>query len=315
MLKKTLLAAGLLMFVALLGVSMVAAQDAPVIAVVTPYLAQPGTQFMVEGFQAAAEARGWTVNVIDTAGDVPAVNSRVQDVITQQVDALVINVDPAQVPALADAVAAGIPVFGLDAGSTPEVMVNVTSNGYDMAAVTATYVVDRLNGQGRVVMFGFNAYPPVQKRGVVAQAIFGNTPDIEIVDFIEPDVTDGGIADSRARMDAILAANPEPGSISAVWAAWDQPALGALQAIEAAGRQNEGIVITGIDANPQALDAIAQGGNFEASIAQDFSGMGSLVADQIERYLNGETLTQRVVYAPTVLVTAANVADFMPAPQ
>ena len=292
--------------------SAVVAQDAPTIAVLTPYLAQPGTQFMVEGFQAAAEAKGWTVNVIDTAGDVAALNSRVRDVVTQAVDAIVINVDPSQIPALAEAVAAGIPVFGMDAGSTPEVLVNVTSNGYEMASVTATYVVDRLNGVGRIVMFGFNPYPPVQKRGVVAQAIFGNTPDIEIVEFIEPDVTDGGIADSRARMEAILAANPEPGSISAVWAAWDQPALGALQAIEAAGREGEGIVITGIDANPQALEAIAQAGNFEASIAQDFSGIGSLVADQIERYLAGETLTQRVVYAPTKLITAANVADMLP---
>lgn len=303
-----------LIFVALLTLMVVGAalaqDDAVEIAVLTPYLAQPGTQFMVEGFQAAAEARGWTVNVIDTADDIAALNSRVQDVITQAVDAIVINVDPTQIPALADAAAAGIPVFGMDAGNTPEVLVNVTSNGYEMAAVTATYIVDRLNGAGRVVMFGFNPYPPVQKRGIVAEAIFANTPDIEVVEFIEPDVTDGGIADSRARMDAILAANPDAGSISAVWAAWDQPALGALQAIEAAGREGEGIIITGIDANPQALEAISAAGSFEASIAQDFSGIGELVAEQIERHLNGETLTQRTIYAPTTLVTAANVADF-----
>ncbi len=114
-------------------------------------------------------------------------------------------------------------------------------------------------------MFVFDAFPPVQVRGVVADAVFGNYPDIKILDRVTPDVSDGGIADSRAKMEAILAANPTPGSISAVWAAWDQPALGALQAIEAAGRDKEGIVITGIDANPQARDAIAKGGNFEAS--------------------------------------------------
>lgn len=300
--------------IALLGSVVFAQDDEVTIAVLTPYLAQPGTQFMVEGFQAAAEERGWTVNVIDTADDIAALNSRLQDVVTQQVDAIVINVDPAQVPSLADATAAGIPVFGMDAGVSPDVLVNVTSNGYEMAAVTSTYIVDRLNGAGRVVMFGFNAYPPVQKRGVVAQAIFGNTPDIEIVDFIEPDVADGGIADSRARMEAILAANPEPGSISAVWAAWDQPALGALQAIEAAGREGEGIIITGIDANPQAVDAIAQAGSFEASIAQDFAGIGSLVAEQIASHLDGTELTQSVVYAPTTLVTAGNASEFVSEP-
>src|SRR5690606_19541129 len=197
------------------------------------------------------------------------------------------------------------------AGADPLLVTNVTSNGYAMAAETATYVADRIGGAGNVVMFVFDAFPPVQARGVVADAVFGNYPDINVLDRVTPDVSDGGIADSRSRMEAILAANPEPGSISAVWAAWDQPALGALQAIEAAGREGEGIIITGIDANPQALEAIAQGGSFEASIAQDFSGIGALVAEQVERYLAGEGLTQSVVYAPTTLVTAANVADFM----
>lgn len=295
------------------AVPFVSAQDdAPTVTVLTPYLAQPGTQFMVDGFKAAAEEKGWTVDVVDTAGDIAALNSRLQDVVTQAPDAIVINVDPTQVPALKDANDAGIPVFGMDAGAVPELVVNVTSNGYAMAAETASYVVDRLNGAGKVVLFEFPPYPPVQKRGVIAEAIFGNSPDISIVDTVVPDVTDGGIADSRAKMEAILAANPDPGSISAVWAAWDQPALGALQAIEGAGRENEGIIIVGIDANPQALDAIAKGGNFEASVAQDFNGIGSSVADQIERFLNGETLTQKTVYVPTTLVTAANVADFLP---
>jgi ribose transport system substrate-binding protein len=282
------------------------------VAVVTPYLAQPGTQFLVEGFQASAAEKGWAVNVIDTAGDVAAVISRIEDVVNQGVDAIVINVDPAQVTAgLQVAADAGIPVFGMDAGADPLLVTNVTSNGYAMAAETATYVVDRIGGAGGVVMFVFDPYPPVQKRGIIADAIFANNPDIQIIDRITPDVTDGGIADSRAKMEAVLAANPEPGSIKAVWAAWDQPALGALQAIEAAGRQNEGIVIVGIDANPQALDAIAAGGNFEASVAQDFAGIGAATADAVARYLAGETINQRVIYVPTTLVTAANVADFL----
>ncbi len=281
------------------------------VAVVTPYLAQPGTQFMVEAFEAAGQAQGWTVNVIDTSGDVAAVISRIEDVVNQGVDAVVVNVDPAQIGAgLQAAAAAGVPVFGMDAGTDPGLVANVTSNGYAMATETATYVVDRIHGAGRVVMFVFDPYPPVQKRGVVAEAVFGNNPDIEVVERITPNVDDGGIADSRAQMEAVLAANPEPGSLSAVWAAWDQPALGALQAIEAAGRDGEGIVVVGIDANPQAVDAIAAGGNFKASVAQDFTGIGNATADLVARHLAGEEVTQRVVYVPTQLVTAANVAEF-----
>jgi ribose transport system substrate-binding protein len=185
------------------------------VAVITPYLAQPGTQFYIDGFEAAAEGNGWEVNVIDTAGDIAAVISRIEDAVTQGVDAIVINVDPAQVEAgLAMAEEAGIPVVGMDAGMSPYLATNVTSNGYAMAAETAAYVVNRLNGQGNVVMFVFDPFPPVQIRGVIADAIFANTPDIEVLARVTPDVQDGGIADSRAQMEALLAANPEPGSPS-----------------------------------------------------------------------------------------------------
>jgi ribose transport system substrate-binding protein len=204
---------------------------------------------------------------------------------------------------------AGIPVFGMDAGADPLLVTNVTSNGYAMAAETSTYVADRIKGEGNVVMFVFEAFPPVQVRGVVADAVFGNYPDIKVLDRVTPDVADGGIADSRAKMEAILAANPEPGSIKAVWAAWDQPALGALQAIEDAGRSGEGIVITGIDANPQAREAIAAGGNFEASVAQDFSGIGATTADAVARVLAGEEILQSVTYVPTKLITKANATE------
>lgn len=283
---------------------------AETVAVITPYLAQPGTQFYVEAFEGRAAELGWDVNVIDTGGDVAAVISRIEDVVTQGVDAIVINVDPAQVGAGLQAAAdAGVPVVGMDAGSDPLLVANVTSNGYAMAVETSVYVANRIGGAGKVVMFTFDPFPPVQVRGVIADAVFANYPDITVLDRITPDVSDGGIADSRAQMEAILAANPEAGSISAVWAAWDQPALGALQAIEAAGREGEGIVITGIDANPQARDAIAQGGNFEASVAQDFAGIGATAADTVARVLAGEDIVAPVIYVPTVLITSANVAE------
>ena len=303
--KSVVAMAGILIATTALGTGAALAQAK--VAIVTPYMAQPGTQFYVEAFQAVAGENDWDVNVIDTAGDVAAVISRIEDLVVQNVDAIVINVDPTQVTAgLQAAKDAGIPVFGMDAGADPLLVTNVTSNGYAMAAETSTYVADRIKGEGNVVMFVFDAFPPVQVRGVIADAVFGNYPDINVLDRVTPDVSDGGIADSRAKMEAILAANPEPGSIKAVWAAWDQPALGALQAIEDAGRSSEGIVITGIDANPQAREAIAAGGNFEASVAQDFSGIGAATADAVARVLAGEEILQSVTYVPTKLITATN---------
>jgi len=278
------------------------------ITIVTPYLAQPGTQYYVESFQEVAKQNGWEVNVVDTKGDIAAVISRLEDAANQKVDAIVLNADPAQVTAgLETAKKAGVPVFGMDAGANPLLVTNVTSNGYEMAATTASYVVNRIGGKGGVVEFVFDAFPPVEVRGVIADTIFKNNPDIKVIDRVTPDVQDGGIADSRAKMEAILAANPKKGSIAAVWAAWDQPALGALQAIEAAGRTDEGIVVVGMDANPQAREAIAKGGNFEASMAQDFKGIGRTVAETVKKQLAGEKIKQTVIYVPTKLITVDNV--------
>ena len=278
------------------------------ITIVTPYLAQPGTQYYVESFQEVAKANGWEVNVVDTKGDIAAVISRLEDAANQKVDAIVLNADPAQVTAgLETAKKAGVPVFGMDASANPLLVTNVTSNGYEMAATTASYVVNRIGGKGGVVEFVFDAFPPVEVRGVIADTIFKNNPDIKVIDRVTPDVQDGGIADSRAKMEAILAANPKKGSIAAVWAAWDQPALGALQAIEAAGRTDEGIVVVGMDANPQAREAIAKGGNFEASMAQDFKGIGRTVAETVKKQLAGEKIKQTVIYVPTKLITVDNV--------
>jgi ribose transport system substrate-binding protein len=292
---------------AALAFSAASALAAAKITIVTPYMAEPGTQYYVEAFQDVAKANGWTVNIVDTKGDIAGVISGLENAVNQKVDAIILNANPAQVTAgLETAKTAGVPVFGMDAGMSPLLVANVTSNGYEMAAVTATYVVNRIGGKGGVVEFVFDAFPPVQVRDVIADAIFKNSPDVKIIDRVTPDVQDGGIADSRAKMEAILAAHPQKGSIAAVWAAWDQPALGALQAIEAAGRADEGIVVTGMDANPQAREAIAKGGAFEASMAQDFKGIGRTVAETVQKYLAGEKIKQSVIYVPTKLITQEN---------
>lgn len=300
----------LLLFVLLATVTGIGwAQDSPSVAVMTPFLAQPGTQIMVENFESSAMAKGWSVNVIDTSEDIAALVSRMEDVALQGVDAIVINVDPTQIePGLHAAADAGIPVFGLDSGAHPLLATNVTSNGYTMAAETATYVVDRLNAAGDVIMFIFEPYPPVQKRGAIARAIFDNSPDITVMDAITPSFDKGPLEGARNAMEAVLLANPDAGSISAVWAAWDDPALGALQAIEDAGRADEGIVIVGIDATEQARDAIARGSNFEATVAQDFAGMAQKVADLVEAHLGGAEITQVNHYVPAMLVTQSDLS-------
>ena len=79
--------------------------------------------------------------------------------------------------------------------------------------------------------------------------------------------------------------------------------MGALQAIEALGRQNEGIVIVGLDAIEPAREAIAAGGGFEATVAQDFAGIAQTLARNIDTYWRIGSLAQKSVYVPATLVT------------
>lgn len=296
---KMLLRLGLLL--AMLALTTVYAQT---VAVLTPYLASATTKVMVDELSASLEAMAYTVNVIDTAGDVAALDGRMQDVITQGVDAIVLSVNPELVAAgLEEAEAAAIPVFGLDAGSTQGLVLDVTSNNYAMAAQTASYLVDRLNGSGRVVMLVYPPYAPVQKRGIVARAIFDNTPDIEVIDEIFVEVP-GPLENARNAVEALLTANPEAGSIAGIWAAWDEPALGALQAVQAMGRDDEGIVIIGLDALDPAREAIAESTSFEATVAQNFQLIARTLADRVDAYLNGEAPTQKTIYIPAELVTS-----------
>ena len=274
------------------------------IAIVTPYLAQPGTQYYVEAFQEVAKQNGWTVNVVDTKGDIAGVISRIEDAANQKVDAIVLNADPSQVTAgLETAKTAGVPVFGMDAGADPLLVANVTSNGYEMAATTASYVVNRIGGKGGVVEFVFDAFPPVQVRGVIADAIFKNNPDIKIIDRVTPDVQDGGIA--RLRAPRWRRSSPpirRRARSPAVWAAWDQPALGALQAIEAAGRtgtresSSPAWTPTRRRARPSPRAAISKPRWLRTSRAS-----AATVAETVKRHLAGEKIKQSVIYVPTKL--------------
>lgn len=270
----------------------------------TPWMKEPGTQLMVEAFTALAAQQGWHT---DLRQDTLRFHQELADLVAtgQQPDAIVVNVSPETIrPTLEIAQMAGIPVVGMDADQSSLLLSNISSDAYAMAAVTASYIAGAVQsgGGGRVVLMAYDDYLPVQKRRVVAQAILENTETLAVARVITPDVATGSFESARAQMIEVLAENPEPGSIRAVWAAWDEPGLGALAAIEALNRQDEGIVITGVDATAPALKAIARGSNFQATVKQDFTGIAQMVADVLLRYFDGETAINAVYSVPVEFI-------------
>ena len=107
----------------------------------------------------------------------------------------------------------------------------------------------------------------------------------------------------------LLLANAEEGSITAIWAAWDEPAIGAAQALKEAGRDE--VIVTGVDGNQQAVSLVAEDGCLKATVAQNFEGMAAIVVEEMEKLFDGQEIEFGEKYAPATLITLENIEDFL----
>src|SRR5690606_21132962 len=148
--------------------------------------------------------------------------------------------------------------------------------------------------------FTHDPHPGVRARAEAAAEEFASYPGITIVEKTHIEVP-GPVDFARTATQDLLTANPDAGSIHGIWAGWDEPALGAVQAIEAAGRGEE-IKVVGIDGTDFAVAEIEKGGPFAATIEQDFDTMASSLVEIIAGYLQGELPESDLVTIPGVLV-------------
>ena len=108
------------------------------------------------------------------------------------------------------------------------------------------------------------------------------------------------INDAQDIVENLLTANPEKGSITAIWCGWDEPAIGATQACQEAGRDE--ILIVGVDGNEQAVSLIKDDTNLKATVAQNFQGMVDIVAEQMGKLFAGENIQTGDLYAEATLI-------------
>jgi len=292
----------ILVCIIILAVPSAFAEETKTVAVITPYLASVTTNQMIKAFEREAKSKGWNVVTVDTKGDFGALASRMEDMIARKVDAIVLgSADPNQLKdQIKKSNEAGIPVLGADAGWIPGVTCNVTSDNYVMSAMMTTFLFNAIDRKGNIVVFTHRPHHGVRKRTLILDAILIENPDIKVITEHHVQVP-GPIEDARKAMESILIANPQPGSIQAVWAGWDEPAIGATQAIIAAGRQNE-IVVAGVDGTSQAIELIEKGTPLIATVSQDFEGMMVILVEQLERIFSGKSPISIEVYTPSKLI-------------
>ena len=97
--------------------------------------------------------------------------------------------------------------------------------------------------------------------------------------------------------------------IDAVVANNDEMAIGAILALQQAGKDPKKVVVAGIDATPDAL-AEMEKGNLDLTVFQDAKGQGSGSVETAVKLIKGENV-ESFVWIPFELVTQENYKEYL----
>jgi ribose transport system substrate-binding protein len=233
--------------------------------------------------EAEAKKQGIQITVlgIPKETDIDKQIAIVEDLITQKVDALMLAPAGSKeiVPAVEQANKAGIPVICIDkCAEGGEIITLIATDNVKGARLGSEYVAKSIGNKGKVaILEGVQASQPGRERLQGAKEGFGQFKDIQIV-ASQPGEwrQDKG----QSATENILTAQPD---LVGIFASNDQMALGALQAIAAAGKADT-VKIVGYDAIDPALQAVKDG-KMSATVAQFPAKMAELGVQTVMQVL------------------------------
>ena len=273
-------------------------------------LAQDDNPFyiaMLKGIRERAQELGWDVVTVSANEDKAKQISGVQDLVARGVRGVLISpIDAVGVNAAYDAAkAANIPIVSVARGSTSpnqtlHVAMDETQIGRDIAEWTATAI----GGEGKVAMLqGPSGVPTFRNLGDGYTQAMAKYPKIQIAFR-----ADGPLTRERGVKQAedALVANPD---LKAIYAANDDVALGAMQAVLAADRSGKTIV-TGMNGVPPALRAVKDG-KLAMTVELNPVLWGRLGVDVLASYLKGDKVEPRV-FIKHIIIDQTNIDAKLP---
>jgi len=237
--------------------------------------------------------------------------TQIEDLITQQVDAIVmIPVDQEASQAAAKAVNdADIPLILVNTRFTDsfdgDYVTYVGSDDTEAGEIQGKYLLDALPDGGKVIyLVGQYGGASTERRKEGFYKALEGHDEIEIVTELE---AQGSRAEAKSVMEDLLQRYGK-GEVQAVITQSDEMAIGAASAIQEAGRSDEFTAIAGVDGSDAGLDAIADG-LITATVFQDAVGQGTTAMEVAAKVVAGEQVDKQILI-PFQLVTADNLADF-----
>lgn len=255
-----------------------------------------------EGVQKAADDNNIMLYITDAQDDPTTQMKDIENLVTKKPDAIIIDTcdSDAIVSSIEMCNDANIPVFTMDRQANGGIV--VAHIGYDAiksGKLAGQYLVDQLNGEGKIVeLQGIMGTNVAQNRSKGFYEIMDANPDMVVV---ASQVADFDRAKAMSVTENILQANKE---IDGMYCANDEMLLGALEAVEAAGREDE-IVMIGCDDIDETQIAIKEG-RVNATIAEPPFFLGKAILNTAFDYLEGKDVEENVVL-DNQLVTIDNV--------
>ncbi|MFE0505317.1 ribose ABC transporter substrate-binding protein RbsB [Peribacillus butanolivorans] len=247
-----------------------------------------------DGIEKEAKEKGMKVTVVDAQDDTAKQISGIEDLILQKVDILLVN--PTDSSAISSAVQsaneAGIPVITIDRSSEEgDIETFIASDNVAGGELAAEYLVKELGENAKVVeLEGVSGASATRERGKGFHNIADKQLEVLTSQTAEFDRTKG-----LNVMENILQGKKD---IQGVFAHNDEMALGAIEAIKAAGKD---IIVVGFDGNDDALKAV-ENGELKATIAQQPALIGKEAVNASEKVLKGEKV-DATISVPLKLVT------------
>lgn len=233
--------------------------------------------------------------------------SDVEDLISSGIDLLLIspNTSEALTDVCQKAMDAGIPVITLDRNVNCDVTCWIGAENIPMGIQSADLLAEMMDSKGTIIEVQGTAGASAtidRHQGFIDQ--LAEYPDMQIVDTQYCNYTR---ADAMIYMEDMLQKYPNAGDIGAVYCHNDEMSAGVVEAIKAAGRSDEGILVTGMDGNEEAYEYVDSGDMAFTVIYPTCAPEGVQIAYKI---LNGEKVDSRIILDSTV-VSKDNVKDYL----
>lgn len=254
-----------------------------------------------KGFEAACAEYGITGIVYDGEGDAVKQVSQAEDALAQGIDVMIMSpIDTAGDTIALMCKEKGVPVFIADGSSVSEDYVSlIISDNTAGAAMVADYAISLLGDKINAVVYdyGGSMEAMVSRQVGFRDAIVAAGYPCEMMLVKTREAATSATED-------LLVSRPE---VNCIFAGTDNTSMGAVAALEAAGKVGE-VLVFGFDATNEGCDAISKG-TLAGTVRQDPFNFTWQSVENAIKYLNGGQI-EKIIHPQLTLVTKENVSDY-----